>query len=177
MRPLDRLSFHSARSRPDFPRIPCTKYLDAPHEIARRMVVVTTIFDPTIGAATRWKKGQPSPNPGGRPKSRLLSEALRARLGEVKPDDPKSRTYAEIVAENLIEIACAQGRSAVTAAAEIADRLEGRPMQRLDVNDITADLSTRSDAELQYHLDHGRWPEADELLELDSQQKAVEEKL
>ena len=86
------------------------------------------------------------------------------RLAEPKPNDPEGRTYAEVVAANLIEIACAQGRSAVTAAAEIADRLEGRPMQRLDVNDITADLSTRSDAELQYHLDHGCWPEGDELL-------------
>ena len=40
-------------------------------------------FDPNIGASTRWKKGQASPNPGGRPKSRLLSEALRFRLAEV----------------------------------------------------------------------------------------------
>jgi len=38
-----------------------------------------------------------------------------------------------VVAANLIESACAQGRNAVTAAAEIADRLAGRPMQRLDV--------------------------------------------
>jgi hypothetical protein len=42
------------------------------------------MFDPDIGKATRWKKGQASPNPGGRPKSRLLSEALRTRLAEVK---------------------------------------------------------------------------------------------
>jgi hypothetical protein len=67
---------------------------------------MTTIgFDPAIGTATRWKKGQASPNPGGRPKSRLLSEALRTRLAEPKPDDPQGRTYAEVVAANLIEIA------------------------------------------------------------------------
>jgi hypothetical protein len=136
---------------------------------------VTTIFDPTIGVSTRWKKGQPSPNPGGRPKSRLLSEALRIRLAEHKPDDPDGRTFAEVVAANLIEIACAQGRSAVTAAAEIADRLEGRPMQRLDVNDITADLSARSDAELQYHLDHGCWPNEGETSEPVVSQNATEE--
>jgi len=56
-------------------------------------------FDPSIGRATHWKKGQTSPNPGGRPKSRLLSEALRTRLAEVKPDDLTGRTYAEVVAE------------------------------------------------------------------------------
>jgi len=48
------------------------------------------MFDPDIGKATRWKKGQASPNPGGRPRSRLLSEALRTRLAEVKPDDTQN---------------------------------------------------------------------------------------
>jgi hypothetical protein len=83
-------------------------------------------FDPDISKTTRWKKGQPSPNPGGRPKSRLLSEALRNRLAEVKPDDPAGRTYAEAIAENLVRIACSGGPSAVHAANEIADRIEGR---------------------------------------------------
>jgi hypothetical protein len=120
-------------------------------------------FDPSIGKSTRWKKGQ-SPNPGGRPKSRLLSEALRTRLAEVKPDDPQRRTFAEVIAANLIEIACSRSAGAVTAVNEIADRIEGRPTQRLDVNDISADLAARSDEELQYHLEHDRWPEENELL-------------
>ena len=68
-------------------------------------------FDPSIGRATQWRKGQPSPNPGGRPKSRILSEALRTRLAEVKPDDPAGRTYAEVVPENLVEIACSESQS------------------------------------------------------------------
>jgi hypothetical protein len=67
---------------------------------------MTTTFNPSIGASTRWKKGQRSPNPRGRPKSRLLSEALRSRLGELKPGDPEGRTFAEIIAANQIEIAC-----------------------------------------------------------------------
>jgi hypothetical protein len=120
-------------------------------------------FDPTIGAATRWKKGQASPNPGGRPKSRLLSEALREQLGKTKPDDPEGRSYAEVVAGNLIAIACSQNHSAVTATAEIANRLEGRATQRLEVNDITADLAERSDEELRYYLVHECWPNADEV--------------
>jgi hypothetical protein len=89
-------------------------------------------FDPSIGAATRWRKGHPSLNPGGRPKSRLLSEALRVQLGQLMPGDLHGRSYAEAIAGNLIAIACSQNHSAVSAAAEIANRLEGRAMQRLE---------------------------------------------
>lgn len=119
-------------------------------------------FDPNIGAATRWKKGQPSPNPGGRAKSRILSEALRTRLAEVKPNDPAGRTYAEFVAENLIEIACSAGPGAVHAAAEIADRLEGRAPQSIQISDLAADLQSRSDQELEFYLAHNRWPSDEE---------------
>jgi hypothetical protein len=121
-------------------------------------------FDPNIGAATRWEKGQPSPNPGGRAKSRILSEALRTRLAEVKPDDPAGRTYAEVVALNLIEIACSEGPGAVHAASEIADRIEGRSRQFIEVADVTADLHSRSDEELKFHLQNDRWPTTKELL-------------
>ena len=121
-------------------------------------------FDPSIGKATQWKKGRPSPNPGGRSKSRLLSEALRTRLAEVKPGDPAGRTYAEVVAENLIEIACSEGPGAVHAASEIADRLEGRSRQQVEFADITAELRNKSDEELRFHLQHDRWPTDEELL-------------
>jgi hypothetical protein len=86
-------------------------------------------------------------------------------LAEVKPDDPEGRTFAEVIAANLIEIACSRSAGAVTAVNEIADRIEGRPTQRLDVNDISADLAARSDEELQYHLAHDRWPGENERLE------------
>jgi hypothetical protein len=47
-------------------------------------------------------------------------------LAEPKPGDPERRTLAEIIAANLIEIACARaGTGAVAAANEIADRIEG----------------------------------------------------
>ena len=120
------------------------------------------VFDPDIGKATQWKKGRPSPNPGGRPKSRLLSEALRIRLAEVKPGDPAARTYAEVVAANLIEIACSEGPGAVHAASEIADRIEGRSRQSIEFSDISADLRSRSDEELLFHLEHDRWPTDEE---------------
>ena len=119
------------------------------------------MFDPTIGSGTRFRKGV-SGNPGGRPRTRLLSEALRTRLGEVKQGDLAGRTYAEIVAENLIEIACGEGPGAVHAANEIADRIEGRPRQSIEVADITAEIRNKSDEEVQFYLDNSRWPTDEE---------------
>jgi hypothetical protein len=89
----------------------------------------------------------------------LLSNALTAKLAEVKPDDAEGRTYAEVIADNLVQLACSQGRSAVTAASEIADRIEGKVAQQLNLANITDDVSSRSDADPQYFLDHGCWPE------------------
>jgi Family of unknown function (DUF5681) len=119
------------------------------------------MFNPDIGAATRWKKGS-SGNLGGRPKSRLLSEALRDRLGDIMPDDPEQRTWAEIIATNLIEIASSKSTNAVSAANEICDRLEGRAPQSIQISDLAADLQTRSDAELQFFLANSRWPNDEE---------------
>src|SRR5215469_4123800 len=55
------------------------------------------MFDPNVGKATQFRKGQTG-NAGGRPKSRLLSQALRDRLGEIKPGDPEQRSWAEAIA-------------------------------------------------------------------------------
>lgn len=133
-------------------------------------VVMTNTFNPDIGMTTRWRKGQPSPNPGGRPRTRLLSEALRSMLGKVNPDDPKGRTNAEIIAATLIKIASSENRSTVAAGAEICDRLEGRARQRLEVADVTAELRAKSTEELQFYLANKRWPSEDELLTLEAKQ-------
>ena len=120
----------------------------------------------SVGKSTRWKKGT-SGNPGGRPKSALVSEALRKQLVQLKPGDKQARTYAEMIAANMIEIASeADGSEAVHAAGMICDRIEGRVKQQLEFNDITADIRRRSDAELLFHLDNGRWPTPEELAEL-----------
>jgi hypothetical protein len=120
-------------------------------------------FDPEIGRATRWQKGMNSPNPSGRPKIRLISEALRIKLAEVKPDDPQGRTYAELVAASLVETASSRGcRTSVAAANEIIDRLEGRARQQIEVADVTRQLQDKSDYELQFYLDHGFWPDEQE---------------
>jgi hypothetical protein len=68
------------------------------------------------------------------------------------------RTFAEIIAENLVEIACSEGPGAVHAVSEIADRLEGRSRQQIEVADITAELRNKSDEELRFHLEQNRWP-------------------
>jgi len=107
------------------------------------------VFDPGIGVGTRFRKGV-SGNPGGRPRSRLLSEALRNRLGEIKADDPEKRSWAEIIAINLIELAASKSPSAVAAANEIGDRIEGRPRQSIEVSDITSELRSKSDEELRF---------------------------
>jgi Family of unknown function (DUF5681) len=118
-------------------------------------------FDPGVGKKTQFRKGV-SGNPGGRPRSRVLSEALRDRLAQVMDDDPSGRTFAEAVAHNLVRIACSQGPSAVHAASEIADRLEGRSRTQVEFADITAELRNKSDAELQFYLDNSRWPSDEE---------------
>lgn len=84
---------------------------------------------------TRWKKGGPSPNPKGRPKSRTLSEAYRELLKQPLPNDP-TRTYADVVAAALLKSAC---RGDVASARELADRTEGKPRQSIDLDVTTMD--------------------------------------
>jgi hypothetical protein len=88
---------------------------------------------PDVGKPHQWKKGQ-SGNPSGRPKSKILSAAYRTKLEEIVPDDPKGRTWAELIAEAQVRDAV---RGNVQAAREIADRTEGRARQAIDFEDTT----------------------------------------
>jgi len=85
------------------------------------------------GKSHRWKKGQ-SGNPSGRPKSKTLSDAYRSKLEERVPNDPESRTWAELIAEAQVRDAV---RGNVQAAREIADRTEGRARQAIEFEDTT----------------------------------------
>ena len=79
---------------------------------------------------TSWKPGQ-SGNPKGRPKSpSLLGSALKQRLGELVPNDPEGRTYAQLIAQAMIQAAV---DGSVSGASMIADRTEGRPRQAVDL--------------------------------------------
>src|SRR5207253_119120 len=84
---------------------------------------------PDVGKATRFKPGR-SPNPGGRPKSKLLSEAYRSLLATVHPKDSEGRTYAELIAVGQLNEAI---KGKTPAAKEAADRTEGPVTQQHEV--------------------------------------------
>ena len=82
----------------------------------------------TRGHKHGFRPGE-SGNPSGRPRSQVLSEACQQALAMVMPDDPQERTYADIIAEKMCELA-ASGDT--RAASFLADRAEGRPKQATD---------------------------------------------
>ncbi len=86
-------------------------------------------FPPGNKIGNRFPKGQ-SGNPQGRPKLTRLTDALREQLAEVSPNAPE-RTVAEVIARALIREAISGN---VQAAREIADRTEGKPMQKVDLD-------------------------------------------
>ncbi len=74
-----------------------------------------------------------SGNPSGRPKRKPLTDAYMAILGKTIPpevarklDLPESATYAEVIAMSLAREAV---KGKVNAAAEMADRVEGKVTQ------------------------------------------------
>jgi hypothetical protein len=93
-------------------------------------------FDPAIGMATRWTKGQASPNPGGRPSKTPMTDAYRRLLEKPYPGDQRGRTYVERIAE----VVCYEaGGGDLAAIREITDRTEGKARQNVEMNPI--DLS------------------------------------
>ena len=79
-----------------------------------------------IGKRTQWQKGCPSPNPGGRPSRKRVTEAYEKLANVVVENDPKKRTYLELLAEGQFRSAI---KGKTDAAREIADRLEGKVAQ------------------------------------------------
>lgn len=63
-----------------------------------------------------------SGNPGGRPKTKLISQAYRKVLQEIDPNDPEGRTFAEMIARGMVREACGDPR----AAKEIRETTEGK---------------------------------------------------
>jgi hypothetical protein len=105
-----------------------------------------------------------SGNPKGRPHTTGLLTALRNKIGEVDADGMtvEARLVEVLVSEALV------GKNRLPAVEVIFDRLEGRSRQHLQIADVTAELRSKCDAELQFHLDNNRWPDDAELLELDT---------
>jgi L-rhamnose isomerase len=75
-----------------------------------------------------WKPGQ-SGNAGGRPKKRSISEELERMLDEEAPNSG-GKPWAAVIAEALLRKA---RRGDVRAISELANRIEGKPHQSLDV--------------------------------------------
>lgn len=97
-----------------------------------------------------WRPGQ-SGNPKGRKKGSVSLTAQYAKLlNAVCPTDSKKRTWGEVIASEILSKA---GTGDVRAASEVADRIEGKPMQRVKVEEVDADeveldFATFSDQEL-----------------------------
>src|SRR6266550_726210 len=85
--------------------------------------------DPKVGKATQFKPGL-SGNPGGRPK-KLISAAYEELANKKVPNDPKGRTYAEVLAEGQFRAAI---KGMTQAAKEITDRLEGKAPQPVELS-------------------------------------------
>jgi hypothetical protein len=104
-----------------------------------------------------FRPGQ-SGNPKGRPRTKGLLNALKAAVGKVEDD---GRTVEELLIEALIAEAL-KGRNRLPAIQTVFDRLEGKPKQQVDLNDISESMCDRSDEELKFFIEHGKWPEDEE---------------
>jgi hypothetical protein len=102
------------------------------------------------GKDTRFQPGV-SGNPGGRPKVKSLSKAYKSLLEQPNPADKEHRTYAEYLAEVMIQ----QGlKGSVPACVEICDRVEGKVRQAItEVDDEFASMSVE---ELEQELERIR---------------------
>ena len=99
--------------------------------------------------ARKWKPGE-SGNMSGRPKRKPLTDAYAALLDKPIPSDmarqlklDESTTYAEVIAMSLLREAV---KGKVNAAAELADRVEGRVVQTVsgpDGGPIQVDVTAR----------------------------------
>lgn len=93
----------------------------------------------TNGHPTRWKKGDPSPNPNGRPKSVLSKEAITKIAiqfaSEPDPFDPQGRMRITRLFEKVYEAAIGKktGQPSIRAAGELLDRILGKPPQSVSV--------------------------------------------
>jgi hypothetical protein len=104
-----------------------------------------------------FQSGQ-SGNPAGRPRTKGLVAALKSAVAEVTAD---GRTVEQAIVDELISQAL-RGQKRLQAIAEILDRLEGKPRQALDFNDITKQLQGRTQEELLAYAETGRWPEGNQ---------------
>jgi hypothetical protein len=83
-----------------------------------------------------WPKGV-SGNPGGRPKRKLVTDELERLLLDEAPD-AGGRTWATVIAEALLQQA---RKGDVRAITELANRVEGKPLQPVELG-VDTDLES-----------------------------------
>ena len=110
-----------------------------------------------LGEPYRFKPGNCA-NPGGRPKSRLISAELRNKIAEIDPNDSQGRTNAEVVAEKIVEMA---KNGDIKAIAEVIDRIEGKATQSMNVLSVQihASWDKLSESEMIAYAERGELPE------------------
>jgi Alcohol dehydrogenase GroES-like domain/Family of unknown function (DUF5681) len=101
---------------------------------------------PDVGKATQFKPGVCA-NPGGRPKSKLLSEAYRRKLEDIGQTGDCSE--ADRIAEAIVNKAAS---GFVGAAHEIADRTEGKAVRAVTLTVDMDEKTARIIAELAERL-------------------------
>lgn len=79
------------------------------------------------GKSTRWKPGQ-SGNPSGRPKLKLLTDAIRDAL---QTEGPGGKLWVDIVVEKWLQMIF---DGDVAALRELLNRLEGRSPLKIDLD-------------------------------------------
>jgi hypothetical protein len=88
-----------------------------------------------------------SGNPGGKSREKIFTDALRLELNRIDPNDKEKRKKVNKLAEKLVECAIEDKQS--WAFQQIADRLEGKPVQVVDATvDDHRTVHEFSDAEL-----------------------------
>jgi hypothetical protein len=95
-----------------------------------------------------WPKGV-SGNPGGRPKQKLISAELERLLQQQAPSE-SGKTWATVIAESLVRQAA---KGDVRAISELANRIEGKPLQAVDLDvNSPSEIDTMTDEELDQRL-------------------------
>jgi hypothetical protein len=122
-------------------------------------------------SARIWKKGE-SGNPGGRPKTKPLTEALECLMAETYPVETLPRslrvclglkagkhyTWAEIAARYLI-LGLRTGKGGIAACfKEVAERLEGKVALPVEVASPRDGLDELNEDELRTYIETGQMP-------------------
>jgi len=87
----------------------------------------------------------PIHNNGGRKADKLIGDALRVAAKRVQEGDPQGRTKLAIAAEKVVEAAV---EGDLAAFKEMADRIDGKAVQQMDVTTTERAVSDMTDDEL-----------------------------